>query len=267
MISSHVHERICKGLGIARLWRARRGAALVGLALSGSTGCGGGARGVGGLVMLPVDVARTTSALVRAGRDQHSPRPPAEPETDAGPFTCPSAMKAAPRQPAAPAPPDAAVVVFLRPSDSKDDIDVLVVEDDEHGGGPARFLGQSRASSSFEVTLPPGEHRFLAWAYDAAALRATLAPGKRYYVEVALDFGWTSHTRLSAVTPSRKTWKKLPTWLAEAHPLVLDEPRGQACLTRGSNRADDLSRRARAALAQYDASDLAERTLRAEDGE
>jgi hypothetical protein len=83
----------------------------------------------------------------------------------------------------------------------------------------------------------------------------------------ALDFGWPAHTRLSAVSPSRKSWKKLPEWLAESAAQVPDERRGQECLTRSSGKLADWSERARVALAHYNASDLAERTLRSEDGQ
>jgi hypothetical protein len=181
-------------------------------------------------------------------------------------LACPTSMKAARSKERPVAPADKAVVVFVRPSDARADTEVIVVDDGEAGGG-ARFLGQSQASSFFAVTVAPGEHRFLAWANDAAGLRATLAPGKRYYVEVAVDFGIPSHTRLSAVGPSRKSWRKLPEWLGGSAALVPDEGRGQACLALESKRLAEWVTRSRAALAGYDASDLAERTLAAGDGE
>lgn len=182
-------------------------------------------------------------------------------------LACPTSMKSARRDKAVPTAPDMAVVVFVRPSDARSDTDVIVVDDAAPSGGAARFLGQSQAAAYFAVTVAPGEHRFLGWANDAAGLRAALLPGKRYYVEVALDFGLPAHTRLSAVSPSGKTWKKLPDWLAESAAQVPDEPSGQACLNLSPRKLADWTGRARAALAHYDASDLAERTLRPEDGQ
>lgn len=247
---------------------ARFGPVLAGLALLGATGCsysGGRVHTPADVALLPIEVGKLAAKIANSSSN---PGARAIEEPDPGVFVCPTFMRAARRQPAAPpSPPDAAVVVFVRPSDSKGDIDVVIAEDQPGDDGVPRFLGQSRAASYFEVTLPPGEHRFMAWAYDTAALRATLAPGKKYYVEVALDFGWDPHSRLSAVKPSSKTWKKLPTWLAEGNRLVPDEHRGQDCLSSRPRKTAEQTLRSRAVLAGYDASDLAERTLRSEDGE
>jgi hypothetical protein len=234
----------------------RRSAALFVATLTGPLGCHGGGAG---LAISPIRVSSSEKPK-EDWRDTH-------PEVWTDALACPTSMKFARRESAVPSPPDMAVVVFIRPSDARSETDILVVDDQAPGGGGARFLGQSQAASYFAATVPPGEHTFLGWANDAAGLRATLVAGRRYYVEVALDFGWPTHARLSAISPARKTWKKLSGWLAESTPQAPDERRGQACLTQSPRKLADWTGRAHAVLTHYDASDLAERTLRPEDGQ
>jgi hypothetical protein len=181
-----------------------------------------------------------------------------------GLLMCPASMKGA-RSPLDVTPPsDAAVVVFLRPSSSQAETEALIVDDDDRIGVIGRFLGQSQATSYFAVTVAPGEHRFMAWAESAGALHATLAPGKKYYVEVVID---DDGTRLVALAPSRKGWNKVPAQLAASAPLIPNEQRGQTCLIQSTRAAGVWTERARTALRRYDPRELAEHTLRSEDGQ
>lgn len=184
-----------------------------------------------------------------------------------GTLVCAATMQGAGAQAAVAPPADAAVVVFLRPSSKRPEIEVLIVDDDERLGVIGRFLGQSQASSYFTVTVAPGEHRFMAWADTAGALHATLAAGKKYYVEVTSDGDSRGDTRLSALAPSRKGWEKLPAWLAASTPLAPNEKRGQTCLTQHTRESGVWTERARTALRRYDPEELVEHTLRNGDGQ
>ena len=72
------------------------------------------------------------------------------------------------------APPDAALVVFLRPSGYGSAVATTILDD------RGAFLGDSIGGTEFAVALPPGQHVFLAWAENTAPLRAELLPSRVY---------------------------------------------------------------------------------------
>lgn len=172
----------------------------------------------------------------------------------------PSCMRESPAPIATEALHDAAVVVFVRPSFLGTAVSTTIVDRD------GKFIGRNLSSSHFAVTLPPGEYVFVAWTHDAAALRATLAPGKRYYVEVGFDPGFGAfHTHFTAVKPGTDAWKKLPEWLADTRALVRDEAEKGRCIRLGED-VDERLKGAIKVLEKLGGDDLAEHTLRPEDG-
>lgn len=154
-----------------------------------------------------------------------------------------------------------ATVVFVRPSSYASAMRTTILD------ARGRFLGDSLGSSYFAVKVPPGEHVFIAWAENTAALRATLAPQRVYFVEVSSKMGaFSARMHLLAIAPRKKSWQKVDKWLAESDAYTVDEAAGQAYL-RG--RAEDTSERierAKETLTKYDASELDDRTLTANDG-
>lgn len=155
-----------------------------------------------------------------------------------------------------------ATVVFLRPSGMATAIRTSIL--DNRG----TFLGDTLSSSYFAVNLPPGEHVFLAWAENTAALRATLAPGKTYYVKVSPRMGALSaRMQLLAIKPGSEDWAKVKEWMAGKKHLEPDAAKGQAFL---DGRKEDVAKRVARAneiLKEYDAKELAERTLVEADGQ
>ncbi len=159
------------------------------------------------------------------------------------------------------APPDRALVVFIRPS-SYAGGQLFTIIDDQ-----GQFLGDALPSSYFVSPVLPGDHLFVGWAENTCALRASLLPGRTYYVEVAARMGfWSSRLQLLAIKPSVESWAELPEWLADSQPLLVAQQSGQAYV---NGRRDDVAERlqsARQIYGEYSAEELAARTLRPEDG-
>jgi len=159
------------------------------------------------------------------------------------------------------APPDAALVVFLRPSGYGRAVATTILDDS------GRFLGDSIGETQFAVSLPPGKHVFLSWAENTAPLRADLLPGRVYYVEVSPRMGfWSTRVQLIALTPRSEHWSYVSEWLRDTTQLIPNGSAGQAYL---NGRAEDVAeriRRARERLTQLDPQELDERTLLPEDG-
>lgn len=157
--------------------------------------------------------------------------------------------------------PDAATVVFVRPSGYAGNIRATILDN------KGRFLGDSLPSSYFAVKVPPGEHVFISWAENTGALRANLAAGKIYFIEVAPKMGALSaRVHLLAITPRSSSWKKLDEWMSESHAYVPDEPRGQGYLTSRDRDVAERIRRGNEALGSYTRDEISERTLTPEDG-
>jgi|GEM_PF-1231608 len=157
--------------------------------------------------------------------------------------------------------PDAATVVFIRPSSYAASMRTTIL--DANG----RFLGDSLPSSYFAVKVPPGEHVFVAWAENTAALRATVEANKIYFVEVSSKMGaWTARMHLLAIGPNSPNWKKIDEWLADSDPYEANEQRGQAYLQSRARDTAERIERAKEALSKYDRAELAERTIVPTDG-
>jgi len=159
------------------------------------------------------------------------------------------------------APPNAALVVFLRPS-SYASRTVTTILDDQ-----GVFLGDSVAETQFAVAIPPGPHLFLAWGENTAPLLADLLPGRIYYVEVSPRWGFFSpRVQLLAVTPQSDNWKELGTWLTECSQLVPDIAAGQAYLSARGEAVGKRIASARERANQLDDEERGARTLHPEDG-
>jgi hypothetical protein len=180
------------------------------------------------------------------------------------------------REPATPhaakAPPDQALVVFVRPSSfallaKYEVVDVPQPAVKDAAGHVAFFLGESIANSHFAVAVPPGDHVFVAYHGSDPiarndAMRATLAPGRTYFVEISPHMGGVD---ILAITPRSDSWAKVTAWLQDTKQLVPDRAAGQAQI----DEDDDLPAEVTAAfkhLADDDAEELAERTITPGDG-
>lgn len=159
------------------------------------------------------------------------------------------------------APPNAALVVFVRPSGYASSVATTILDDQ------GAFLGDSIAGSQFAVLVPPGPHLFLAWAENTAPLVATVLPGRVYYVEVAPKLGfWTPRVHLLAINPRTDSWRELSLWMSQSNQLIPDVAAGQAYLNERQADVAERIRRARERLGELDPEELTERTLRPEDG-
>jgi hypothetical protein len=169
------------------------------------------------------------------------------------------------------APPDAALVVFVRHEGAKRTLYTVMDEQ-------MRFLGESPAGSWFTATLPPGEHVFVAWdnrgpdpngftfevmgvATDAPdlpgvePLRATLSRGRVYVVVV----GPNGTLRARAPADEEAT-------LANGAAYAPDIEKGQALLGQSPMRVERIRKKALEQLEGYRSSDVALHTLHAKDG-
>jgi hypothetical protein len=159
------------------------------------------------------------------------------------------------------APPNAALVVFVRPSGYASGVATTILDDQ------GAFLGDSIAGSQFAVLVPPGPHLFLAWAENTAPLVATVLAGRVYYVEVAPKLGfWTPRVHLLAINPRTDSWRELSLWMSQSNQLIPDITAGQAYLNERQADVAERIRRARERIGELDPEELAERTLRPEDG-
>ncbi len=159
------------------------------------------------------------------------------------------------------APPDAALVVFLRPSGYGRGVATTILDD------RGAFLGDSIGETQFAVAVPPGQHVFLSWAENTAPLQGNFLPGHVYYVEVSPRMGWWStRIQMLALTPRSEHWSRVSEWLRETTQLVPDAAAGQAYLNGRANDVAERIRRARERLTQLDAEELADRTFLPQDG-
>lgn len=155
-----------------------------------------------------------------------------------------------------------ATVVFVRPSSSwpKQLFRIWTTS--------GRFVGESRARSWFAARFPAGRQVFVGVAGNVAPLAADLAPGRIYFVEVASKPGMWSRARMDLLrlSPATERWPELREWLASTDAFEPDAAGGQAWLDADAEGRDDAIRRAGEALAGFDATARAARTLTIEDG-
>lgn len=156
---------------------------------------------------------------------------------------------------------DSATVVFVRPSQFGGADRVTILD------GKGRFLGETMPASYFAAKVPAGEHLFISWGENTSAVKATVAAGKVYFVEVTAPNGpRTPFVYLKATGLRSPSYGKIDGWLAQAQPLAPDEARGQADLQARSSGVARAIARGNRVMAEYDASELPEQTLTAEDG-
>jgi hypothetical protein len=156
---------------------------------------------------------------------------------------------------------DKATVVFLRPSAGARALTTTLLDE----GG--KYLGDSLPESHFITWLSPGEHTFIAWADNTAALKATLEAGKVYFVEVVpLEAALSTRIQLLALTPRSAHWSYVDEWLLKTRQYAADARAGQERLASRAEYVKEQLRRGHDALTGYDEDELAERTLKPEDG-
>jgi hypothetical protein len=153
--------------------------------------------------------------------------------------------------------PDAATVVFIRPSSYAFLLPIPIVD------GRGRFLGVSLAESHFAVFVTPGQNIFLTYSHHIAAVRANLAPGKTYYVVVAPT---AAGLTLLAMTPSSELWGERRRWLGDTTQHAVDEARGQRLLLTDRIRLGEAIGNAHEALRAYSTEEMAARMLDPNDG-
>lgn len=176
--------------------------------------------------------------------------------------TASSPYMSEPRLPVAnEAPPNAALVVFVRPSSYGSGTVITILNDQ------GAFLGDSVAETQFAVLVAPGRHLFLAWAENTAPLLCDLLPGRVYYVEVSPRMGFFSpRVQLLAITPRSDNWRELGSWLAESTQLIPNMSAGQAYLSERHDAVQKRIRSAREHASDLDDEERDARTLRPEDG-
>lgn len=154
---------------------------------------------------------------------------------------------------------DQATVVFIRPKYQPSSVKVTII--DEKG----RYLGESLPESYFAVKMPPGDHVIIGYTDTTHALKASLAAGKIYYVHVvANDDNWSPRFSLLGITPRSKDYGHIDDWMAQANAYAPDEKGGQEMLAKHNVDAHVL--KGQAMIQHYDAKELEERTILADDG-
>ncbi len=148
----------------------------------------------------------------------------------------------------------AATVIFVRPSNYGGAASFVVVE------GDGRYLGETRGREYFVDKFPPGERTFVSWGENADMVKANLEAGKIYYVLLSVRMGiWSARMSLSALTPDRSEWPKLPAWMAASREMSRDEEKIAKWLTR---HEDDVQARIRSAHGAWDRYNQAKRDVR-----
>lgn len=156
---------------------------------------------------------------------------------------------------------DSATVVFVRPSELGGADRVTILD------GKGRFLGETMPATYFATKVPAGEHLFISWGENTSAVKATVAAGKVYFVEVTAPNGpRTPFVYLRAANLRSPAYGKVDAWLAKTQPLAPNEARGQADLQTRSSGVASVIARGNKVVAGYDATELSEQTLTAEDG-
>jgi hypothetical protein len=159
------------------------------------------------------------------------------------------------------APPDQAMVVFVRPSKMAYAVSANIL--DETG----RFLGDIPAEGHFAVPIAAGRHTFVIWAENTDALTAELLPGKIYFVEVYASMGaWSAHMHLRAIKPSLGSWAQRDGWMLSTTQYTPDLAAGQANLAGKVEAVQERLRRGNEHLAKYQGADLDLHTLAPTDG-
>lgn len=154
---------------------------------------------------------------------------------------------------------DQATVVFIRPKYQPSSVKVTIV--DEKG----RYLGESLPESYFAVKMPPGDHLIIGFSDTTHALKATLAAGKIYYVHVvANEDNWAPRFSLLGITPRSKDYGHIDDWMSKANAYAPDEKGGQEMLAK--HNVDEHVLKGQAVIQHYDAKELEERTILADDG-
>ena len=157
--------------------------------------------------------------------------------------------------------PNAATVVFLRPSGFGFAVNFTIV--DQNG----RFVGEAVAESHFAVTVPPGEYLFIADAENTAVVHANLAPGLIYYVNVAAQMGaFSAGVNMDPVKPSEAEWREIPKSLAESKRLISLLAQGQGELNADPNKLRKIVEDGKRKWAELSPQDKAAHALELGDG-
>lgn len=143
------------------------------------------------------------------------------------------------------APPNAGLVLFVRPSAWGGNAYADII--DENG----RFVGRTSGAAHFVAAVPPGPHLFAIWGENTDAVQVDVAPGKIYFVEVGITPGWiATRVHLYAITPRAPTWEKRDEWVRTTKQMRVD-PAGQALFNGREAEVAERVRRGREHLQKY----------------
>jgi hypothetical protein len=157
--------------------------------------------------------------------------------------------------------PDAATVIFVRPSAYGWAVSADVM--DEAG----RFVGQMVPGGNFAVLVPPGRHMFVVWAENTDALQADLLPGHIYFIEGYVTPGaFSAHFHLKAIKPALPNWMRKDSWMRETTQYAVDQAAGQARLNARGGDIQERIRRAAEHMANYRGEEVFSRTITPGDG-
>ncbi len=158
------------------------------------------------------------------------------------------------------APPGAALIVFMRPS-NYGGAAVFHVAD-----GQGNLLGDISGRQYFLHAVPPGQHTFIAWGENADMIQANVQAGGIYYALIGVRMGvWSARLSISALTQRREEWPNLLEWLRESTQVVRDERR----FAQDPPNPNEIARRigaAQQAWAGYDQREQGLRVLMPGDG-
>jgi hypothetical protein len=158
--------------------------------------------------------------------------------------------------------PDAALVVFIRPSAYAWAVTADVMDETGH------FVGRMVPRGNFAVQMAPGRHLFIIWAENTDVLQADLLPGHIYFVESYLTPGmFSAQFHLKAVKPSLPNWARKDAWIADTTQYAVDIASGQERLNRhGGPEIQERIRRGQEHMARYQGEQIFSRTLEPGDG-
>jgi hypothetical protein len=158
--------------------------------------------------------------------------------------------------------PDAAMVVFIRPSIYAWAVTADVM--DEAG----RFVGRMVPNGNFAVNMAPGRHMFTIWAENTDVLTVDVAAGHIYFVESYLTPGmFSAQFHLRAIKPALPNWAARDQWMQRTRMFTVDQAAGQARLNaHGAGAIQERLRRAEEHYAKYGPDEQFTRSITPGDG-
>ena len=163
---------------------------------------------------------------------------------------------------------DMAQVIFMRPSSYGGMIQSSIFD---ITAGEAQLIGIVSTGTQISYMLDPGKHKFMVVSEAADFLEANLSPGKTYYAMVTARMGaWKARFSMHPVRNGgdgdfQYQSEKFQKWLKKVR-FVDNTTESTAWFEENKASIDEKQRKYWEVWQQKSAADLAERTLRPEDG-